>query len=98
MTEDSFGGLNHFVDGPVGLIVAAVRQVFPDLEVRRLAVTHAGDENNVWFITRPASSVELQLDSMPDGAPPFLLESDANRDRTSDAEEAAHLMISWLRQ
>ncbi|MEU7832984.1 MULTISPECIES: hypothetical protein [unclassified Nonomuraea] len=96
MTEGLSWGADDLVGGPVDKIFAALRKAFADIEVERISKTHAADDDNVWFIRRRSGAIELQLDSMPNGDPPFLLESDSGRAGTSSVEEAITLLISWL--
>jgi hypothetical protein len=90
-------GPSDLTGGPVDQISMSLRSSYPDVQVERLSVTHAGDDDNVWYISRPTCNVELQLDSMPNGLPPFLLESDTVRERTDDVREAVELLTDWLR-
>jgi hypothetical protein len=83
--------------GPVDDVFAALRRSFTDLHIERLAATHPADDDNVWFLTRQGKEVEVQIDSMPNGSPPFLLESDVDSDRASDAETAVEILSRWLR-
>jgi hypothetical protein len=82
--------------GPIDEVFAALRRSFSDIRIERLSVTHPTDDNNVWFITRASVGTELQIDSMPNGAPPFLLESDSDGARTEDASEAIQRLTEWL--
>ena len=98
MTKGQSWGPNDLVGGPVDEILRGLHVLFQDLRVERLSVTHTGDDNNVWFITRPSRAVEVQLDSMPSGMPPFLLESDSGRSRTDEVSTAVTTLASWLRE
>jgi hypothetical protein len=88
-------GSSDVTGGPVDEVFAALRRSFADLKIERLTVAHPADDDNVWFITR--GTVELQIDSMPDGAPPFLLESESERERAEDADAAIERLTEWLR-
>jgi hypothetical protein len=97
MDDDISWDLAHAVGGPVDQIFAGLRELFADLQVRRLTVTHAADDDNVWYIRRTMNPDEVQLDSMPGGAPPFLLESDTATARTDQVAEAIDVVGNWLR-
>lgn len=90
-------GPTDYTGGPVDEVFAALRSLFEDVQIARLMVTHAADDNNVWFITRSSKNVELQIDSMPDGTPPFLLESEDERGYAEDANDAIEKLSEWLR-
>jgi hypothetical protein len=82
--------------GPIDEVFAALRRSFPDIRIERLLVTHAADDDNVWFITRPGGSGEFQVDSMPNGSPPFLLESESARGRVDEVGEVIATLTEWL--
>jgi hypothetical protein len=85
------------VGGPVDHVFMALRDAYPGLRIVRLSVTHPADDDNVWFITPVDSDTELQLDSMPNGYPPFLLESDHARERADEVAVAVDILSEWLR-
>jgi hypothetical protein len=82
--------------GPLDEVFAALRGAFPDLRIKRVTVTHPADDDNVWFIARSGHDLDLQIDSAPDGAPPFLLESHNDRTSTDDVREAIGWLTRWL--
>jgi hypothetical protein len=90
-------GPNDVTGGPVDELLMALRNSFDGLKVERLSVAHLADDNNVWFITETTRNIDVQLDSMPDGRPPFLLESDDARTRADDVSEAVEVLSGWLR-
>jgi hypothetical protein len=90
-------GPNNVTGGPVDQLFIALRNSFDGLKIERLSVPHAADDNNVWFITETSRNIDVQLDSMPDGALPFLLESDDARTRTEDVSVAVEVLSEWLR-
>lgn len=96
MAEDITWDSSDLTGGPVDHIFAALRTAFPDIHIRRISMTHAADDDNVWFIKRQSGTVELQLDSTSSGNPPFLLESDTERASTENATEAIEIATSWL--
>ncbi|MFF4340592.1 hypothetical protein ACFY00_11710 [Kitasatospora sp. NPDC001540] len=83
------------VGGPVDSVIAGVRAAFPDLEVRRLRVSHPADDDDLWFLSRP-DTPEVQLETGPDRAPPFLVESDADRREPGSVDEAVRILCDWL--
>src|SRR5690606_4801797 len=89
-------GLDELTGGPLDAIISALRTEFPDLRVERLQVTHPADDDNVWFVSRPPLDGDIQIDTRPDGRPPFLIESDRGRVSTHDVDEAAGLLRRWL--
>lgn len=96
MSRGATWGSADLTGGPIDEVFAALRRAFPDVKIERLAVTHSADDDNVWFISRMGKSYSLQIDSMPNGEPPFLLESDASQRRTDNAVEAIHILTEWL--
>jgi hypothetical protein len=89
-------GATDLAGGPLDDVFAALRRLFADVHIERLAVTHPADDDNLWFISRPGGSGELQIESMPNGSPPFLLESDSARSRTSSTSEVVRTLTEWL--
>ncbi|MFB7949337.1 hypothetical protein ACFC6L_30975 [Kitasatospora phosalacinea] len=79
------------VGGPVDSVIAQVRAAHPDLEVERLGVLHPADDDNLWFLSRPGGP-EVQLETGPDWAPPFLVESDTGRREPGSVDEAARIL------
>lgn len=78
-------------------VLAAVRARVSGAEVSRLAVTHSADDDNVWLIRSSDGGVEVQIDSHPDGKPPFYLETDHHGQITATtAREAAAIIEGWL--
>jgi hypothetical protein len=69
----------------------------PTIRIERLKVKHPADDDNVWFI-KTDGRFEVQLDSDPDGKPPFLIEGDLpdQRRETAKVEEATNLILNWL--
>lgn len=82
--------------GPIDRVFAWIRSNAPEAGIDRLVTARPSDDDNVWFIRLSESVGEIQLDSMPDGAPPFLLESDFERERADTAEAAIGVLNTWL--
>jgi hypothetical protein len=82
--------------GPIDEVFAALRRSSPDIRIERLSVTHAADDNNVWFIVHPSGNARFQIDSMPNGAPPFLLESANARGQADEVGEVIETLTEWL--
>ena len=73
-----------------------VRARVPWVRVERLTVTHAADDDNVYFLGDRDDHNLVQIDTWPDGRPPFLIEG---HERTSacDVHEAAEAAVHLLR-
>lgn len=74
-----------------------VRRHYPGLVVERLRVTHPGDDDNLYFLGDEFGLDRVQVGCAPGGRPPFLIE-DGGAVQTSDVEEAAAVITSWLDQ
>lgn len=72
-----------------------LRRRHPDLLVERLAATHAGDDDNVYFLSDAKGLDRVQLDTGPHGQPPFLIEAE-DRLETSEPTTAAVVISAWL--
>ncbi|MFG2335376.1 hypothetical protein [Streptomyces yangpuensis] len=83
--------------GPADQIFAEVRQTVPGLIIERLAVTRPADDDNVYFLGDGAVLDRVQVDTGPDGQPPFLVETDFSRVETSDVVEAVAAVSAGLR-
>lgn len=90
-------GPDDTVPGPVDEVFATVRAAFPDVEIARLAVTHDADDDNLWYFTRSEGAVEVQMDCLPGGEAPFLLESDTAVHQAPDVGSAVATLTGWLR-
>jgi hypothetical protein len=65
---------SHLAGGPVDGVFIAIIARFPSVRIERLAVTHPGDDDNVYWIR--TDSVEVQVDTCPGGRPPYFVEDD----------------------
>lgn len=84
--------------GPIDDIFTQLRAAFSELRVERLSASRPADDDNVWFISIGGDqSSEIQLDSMPNGYPPFLIESNHARERADETELVVQILSSWLR-
>lgn len=81
--------------GPVDEVFAQVSRVVPGVIVERLAVTNAGDDDNVYFVGDESAVDRVQVDTGPGGQPPFLIEADG-RMVTSEVAEAVATVVAWL--
>jgi hypothetical protein len=88
-------GPDDKVGGSLDEVFAGVRRVVPGLIVERLSVTHPGDDDNVYFLGDERGLDRVQVDTFPEGEPPFLIEAD-ERVETSDIEEAIAVICAWL--
>jgi hypothetical protein len=83
--------------GPLDEIFDDLRHHLPDLLIDRLVMAHAGDDDNVYFLGTPTRPDLVQIDTDPDGQPPFIIEAD-QRLTTPDPVRAAATMRTWLTQ
>src|SRR6185437_2089091 len=88
-------GPGDLVGGSLDEVFAGVRRAAPGLIVERLSVTHAGDDDNVYFLGDERGPGRVQVDTSADGQPPFLIEAD-DRVETSDIAEAIAVICAWL--
>jgi hypothetical protein len=88
-------GPGDLIGGSLDEVLAGVRRVVPGLIVERLSVTHPGDDDNVYFLGDERGLDQVQVDTVPDGEPPFLIEAD-DRVETSDIAEAIAVICAWL--
>jgi len=82
---------------PIDQVFDHLRREIPDLVVERLQVTHAGDDDNVYFVGDGSRRDRIQIDTAPGGQPPFVIEN-GGRSETSTLAEAFRIIKSWLRQ
>lgn len=88
---------NEPVSTPIDAVLTAVRASVPGARVRRLVATHPADDDNVWFIRTSGAAAEVQIDSHPDGEPPFLIEDDQHGQVTTlTIQEAVEVIERWL--
>jgi hypothetical protein len=88
---------------PVDELISRVQDALPGAKCERLTVTHAADDDNIWWIwigpgPREVGVRSVQIDTAPEGQPPFFLEGDDEGQRlsTDDTAEAAAVVIRWL--
>ena len=86
---------DDLIGGSLDEVFAGVRRVVPGLMIERLSVTHPGDDDNVYFLGDERGPGRVQVDTFPDGAPPFLIEGD-KRVETSDIAQAITVICAWL--
>jgi hypothetical protein len=86
---------NARTGGSVDNVFVALRRDVPELLIERLSAAHPGDDDNVYFLGTRAHPDLVQIDTAPNGQPPFLVEA-AERLDTSDAEQAADAARTWL--
>ncbi|MFE9694469.1 hypothetical protein [Micromonospora sp. NPDC005806] len=75
--------------GPLDDLLDALRQQHPDLAVERLGKTHPADDDNVYFLGLGHVANIVQVDTGPDGQPPFVIEAEDRVDASSPAEALA---------
>lgn len=86
---------NDRAGGSIDDVFAALRRDVPELLIERLSATHPGDDDNVYFLGTRAHPDLVQIDTAPNGWPPFVVEA-AERLDTSDPEHAADAARIWL--
>ncbi len=74
-----------------------MRTWIPGPIVERLQVTHAADDDNVYFIGDEDGPDRIQVDTCPDGQPTFYIEN-GGRHQTSEVAEAVSIIGSYLEQ
>jgi hypothetical protein len=57
--------------GPLDRLLDTLRRQHPDLVVERLGKTHPSDDANVYFVGLGQNATIVQIDTGPDGEPPF---------------------------
>jgi hypothetical protein len=82
-------------DGPVDQVFDQLRRKVPGLIVERLQVTHAADDDNLYFVGDEYGRDRIQIETAPNGEPPFLIEN-GGRSQTSDTAEAVIHIDRWL--
>ena len=79
-------------------IVQGVTAALPDVEWDQLRVSHAADDDGLWFFWRRGRrDDELQIESSS-GASPFLIETNRDKERrwAMTPEEAVKTIVSLL--
>lgn len=88
-------GPSDVTGGPVDDVFAQLRAGVPGLVIERIEVTHAGDDDNLFFVGDERGFERVHVEVRPGGQPPFLIE-DAERLETSDVALAVATVRSWL--
>ena len=81
--------------GPIDDVFDQLHEQVPGLVVERLEVTHSGDDNNVYFIGDQHHADLIQVDTHPNGHPPFLIEN-GGRHHTTDTTKAVAVIRDQL--
>jgi hypothetical protein len=82
-------------------IIAAIQQRLPDAEVEQLRVTHAADDDGIWYFKLPHDTKDISLESSL-GTCQFLVEhsdSPAPTERSEHAQtadEAVERVVAYL--
>ena len=85
--------------GPIDEVFSQLRELVPGVIIERLEVTHPAEDDNVYFIDDQHEFDRVQVDTNPDGQPPFLIENENGlRHETTDTTEAVTLIRDWLEQ
>lgn len=83
--------------GPLDELLDELRSRMPRFTVERLEVTHRADDDNVYFIDDQYGTDPVQLDTAPDGQPPFYIEN-GGRHQTPEVAEAVSIIGNCLEQ
>ena len=75
--------------GPLDDVLDELRRQHPDLRAERLGKTHPSDDDNVYFLGVANLQNIVQVDTGPDGQPPFTIEADDRIDTSESAEALA---------
>ena len=71
----------------IDLIISAVREQLPEVDVQQWQKMHPADDDGMWFFSLEGSKGEIQLESSS-GNCPFMVESDA-MSRSDQATQVA---------
>jgi hypothetical protein len=84
--------------GAVDQLLPALARAIPGVSIERLQVTHAGDDDHLWYVwsMRPAEPIQIEVG--PSGDAPFLIEgNDPDQMReAANIDEAIELISMWL--
>jgi hypothetical protein len=80
--------------GPVDDVFAALVARFPAAHIERLAVAHPADDDNVYWIS--LGGAEIQVDTSPDGRPPYRVEDDSPPVVVADPEQLWRVLVRRL--
>lgn len=84
----------------VDRIIEDVRQIFPEIIVEQLKVTHPADDDGLWFFHLPENPKdEIQIES-PYGNCPFLIENMRNDERKNGEtiEQVVAIICEYFRE
>lgn len=78
-------------------VIRRVQDRLPDIQWAQISVTHAADDDGLWFFWLPRLPGEVQIES-DSGACPFLIETDKHDGRlvAESAEDTADTIVRWL--
>jgi hypothetical protein len=78
-------------------IIRGVTARLPKVQCEQLPVTHASDDDGLWFFRLPGREGEVQIESST-GTCPFLIESDGHHERQVGAtvEDVVSIVVQWL--
>ena len=81
--------------GPVDDVFARLRSDASGVVIERLEVTHAGDDDNLFFVGDERGFERVHVEVRPGGQPPFLIEGE-ERFETSDVAQAVAVIRLYL--
>lgn len=81
-------------------IIRRVKIAVPVAVVEQLRVSHPADDDGIWYFSLPQVDNDIQIES-PNGACPFLVETDELRSNTARKAEtvdaAVEMIVDFLR-
>ncbi len=83
--------------GEIDQVVAQLMAVDDSLVIERFQSGEGADGADVWWVSVPDEAGEIQVDTYPDGASPFILEGDDGFwAETIDVDHCVSLIVEWL--
>ncbi len=79
-------------------VIRLVRLRLPEVAWQQVPVSHAADDDGLWFFWGPTWRGEVQIESST-GTCPFVVETDKHDGRrtTNTPAETADTVVAWLR-
>jgi len=94
MSGSKTWGANDRTGGPIDDVLRRVRGGVSEIHVERLVGTWSADDDNVSWIRH--ADAEVQVDTLPGGALPALVETDSGRHTAVTVEAATSLILAGL--
>jgi hypothetical protein len=94
VTGSKAWGPNDRTGGPIDEVLRRVRGAAAETQIERLVGTWPADDDNVYWIRH--AGVEVQVDTLPAGALPALVETDRGCQTAGTVEAATSLILAGL--